>query len=192
MMFLSRSKPMTWNLLFMKGILTMTSAIGLLTGCSSVQVQDYKDEKPKLVLEEYLNGPLEAHGFFQDRSGAIVKRFKVIMNATWKGAVGTLEEDFKYSDGTTSRRVWTLKKEGDGKFTGTASDVIGEAKGESAGNAFRWKYTLDLPVGKTNYHVQFDDWMYLMEDDVMLNKSKMYKFGIELGEVTLVFIKKKL
>lgn len=165
--------------------------ISFLAGCSSVQVQDYKLEQPKLVLEDYLNGSLEAHGFFQDRSGFVVKRFKVVMKADWKGPKGTLEEDFEYSDGTRSRRVWSLKKEEEGKYTGTASDVLGEARGESAGNSFRWKYTLDLPVGEKTYHVQFDDWMYLMNDEVMINKSRMTKFGIYLGEVTLVFLKRK-
>ena len=165
--------------------------IGVFTGCSSVQIQDYKNESPKLVLEDYLNGNLEAHGVFQDRAGLVVKRFKVLIKGTWKGNLGTLEEDFEYSDGTKSRRVWNLKKEADGKYTGTASDVVGDAKGESAGNAFRWWYTMDLPVGEKSYHVQFDDWMYLMDDEVMLNKSKMSKFGIYLGEVTLSFRKVK-
>ena len=169
----------------------MLGAIGILTGCSTAQVEDYKNEKPKLALEDYLRGNLEAHGFFQDRSGLIVKRFKVLMKGTWRGDLGTLEEDFEYSDGTKSRRVWSIKKEAEGKYTGTASDVVGEAKGESAGNAFRWKYTLDLPVGKKSYHVHFDDWMYLMNDEVMINKSSMSKFGIHLGEVTLVFLRKK-
>jgi hypothetical protein len=175
----------------MKSFYFLIGLLALLTGCSSVQVQDYKSEKPTLVLEEYLNGNLEAHGFFQDRSGVVVKRFKVMMKASWKDNTGILDEDFEYSDGTRSKRVWTIKKDSDGKYVGTASDVIGEAKGESAGNAFRWKYTLDLPVGDKTYHVQFDDWMYLMRDDVMLNKSKMSKFGFYLGEVTLVFLKGK-
>lgn len=175
----------------MKGFLFMASTIALITGCSSVQVQDYKNESPKLVLENYLNGDLEAHGFFQDRSGLIVKRFKVLMKASWNNGVGVLDESFEYSDGTTSKRVWTLKKDSNGKYTGTAGDVVGEAHGETAGNAFRWSYTLDLPVGKQSYHVHFDDWMYLMNDEVMLNKSKMSKFGIYLGEVTLVFLKRK-
>lgn len=173
----------------MKGIYIMMSFIALLTGCSSTQVQDYKNEKPVLILEDYLNGRLEAHGFFQDRSGLIVKRFKVSMQGTWNGNSGTLDEDFEYSDGTKSKRVWTLKKEANGKYSGTAADVIGVAQGETAGNAFRWKYTLDLPVGKKNYHVEFDDWMYLMNEGVMINKSKMSKFGFYLGEVTLTFRK---
>jgi Protein of unknown function (DUF3833) len=176
----------------MKGLYFMASVIGLVTGCSTAKVQDYKNEKPKLILEDYLKGKLEAHGFFQDRSGLVVKRFKVSMNGTWNGNSGTLDEDFEYSDGTKSKRVWSLKKEADGSYSGTASDVIGVAKGEAAGNAFQWKYTLALPVGDSTYHVQFDDWMYLMDDEVMLNKSKMSKFGVYLGEVTLVFIKRKI
>lgn len=175
----------------MKALLMITAALALLTGCSTTQVQDYKNEKPTLVLENYLNGNLEAHGFFQDRSGKIVKRFKVLMKATWNGNTGILDEDFEYSDGTKSKRVWTLKKQSNGKYTGTASDVIGEATGEVSGNAFQWKYTLDLPVEDKTYHVHFDDWMYLMNDGIMLNKSKMSKFGFYLGEVTLVFFKSK-
>ena len=159
-------------------------------GCSSVQVQDYANEKPVLKLDEYLNGDLEAFGMFQDRSGKVVKRFQVIMKAKWSGSQGVLEEDFIYSDGTKSRRVWTLTKSADGKYVGTAGDVIGKAYGEEQGNAFRWAYTLDLPVGDKTYHVQFDDWMFLMNDKIMLNKSKMSKFGIYLGEVTLAFIKR--
>ena len=164
--------------------------MSILTGCSSVKVQDYKGEKPVLVLEQYLNGPLVAHGFFEDRSGKIIKRFVVTMKGTWVNGVGTLEEDFVYSDSTTSRRVWTITKTAEGKYTGRAADVIGVADGESSGNAFRWKYTLDLPVGNKNYHVQFDDWMYLMDDKIMLNRSKMSKFGVHLGEVVLTFTKK--
>lgn len=174
----------------MKILLLLFAFVGLISGCSSAEIKDYKNEKPKLLIEEYLNGPLEAHGFFQDRSGLIVKRFKVKLVGSWKNGTGTLEEDFDYSDGTKSRRVWTIQKEADGQYTGRASDVIGEARGESAGNAFRWKYTLNLPVGKKTYHVKFDDWMYLMDEKIMLNKSKMTKLGFDLGEVTLVFIKK--
>lgn len=173
-----------------KWILSLCCA-PLLASCSSVSIDDYKETKPHLVLENYLNGHLEAHGMFQDRTGKVVKSFFVDMNAHWKGNIGTLEEDFKYSDGTTSRRVWTIVKEPDGSYSGTASDVIGKAQGKSAGNAFHWNYTLDLPVGDTSYHVQFDDWMYLMNDKVMLNKSRMSKLGFYLGEVTLSFYKKE-
>lgn len=170
-------------------LMLVITMVGLVS-CTTVNVSDYKNEKPTLSLEKYLNGSLIAHGFFQDRKGLIKQRFTVDLKGTWIGDIGTLEEDFLYSDGKKSRRVWTIKKQTNGSYTGTASDVIGEAKGEVAGNALQWKYTLALDVDGTIYNVQFDDWMYLMDDKVMINKSKMYKFGIYLGEVTLSFYKK--
>jgi hypothetical protein len=79
---------------------------------------------------------------------------------------------------------------GDGRFSGQAGDVIGSAEGHTRGNAFNWRYTMALPVSGQTWHVQFDDWMYLMNEQVMLNKASMSKFGIFLGEVTLSFTKR--
>ena len=67
---------------------------------------------------------------------------------------------------------------------------MGEARGEAAGNALRWRYVLALPVDDKIYHVDFDDWMFLMDDKVMLNRSAMSKWGFHLGDVTLSFHKR--
>ena len=99
-------------------------------------------------------------------------------------------QNFTWSDGTTSRRVWTLTRQRDGSFRGTADDVVGEAIGEVAGNALRWRYVLALPVDGKIYNVDFDDWMFLMDDKVMMNRSYMSKWGFNLGEVTLTFAKR--
>ncbi len=165
-------------------------ALAALSGCSTQQIADYAGEKPVLDLSAYFNGTLDAQGVFTDRSGKVVKRFTVVMNCSWQGADGVLDEDFTYSDGTKQKRVWRLKKMADGKFTGRADDVVGEALGESRGNAFHWTYTMSLPVDGSVYRVDFDDWMYLMTDRVMLNKATMSKFGVRLGEVTLSFTKR--
>lgn len=162
----------------------------VLVGCSSNRVKDYAEQKPTLKLEEYLNGDIDAYGIFQDRSGKVIKRFHVIIKASWAGDIGTLDESFDYSDGSKSKRIWTLRRTGQNTYTGTAGDVIGQASGEVAGNAFFWKYVLDLEVDGSHYHVNFDDWMYLMDEKVMLNKSKMSKWGFNLGEVILTFIKR--
>ena len=141
-------------------------------------------------MRRYFNGVLDAYGVFTDRSGEVVKRFTVVMRCSWQGDEGVLDEDFTYSDGTTEKRVWRLTHLGDGRYTGTAGDVVGTAVGQSRGNAFHWNYTLALPVDGKVYDVQFDDWMYLMTDSVMLNKATMRKFGVKLGEVTLSFTKR--
>ena len=77
----------------------------------------------------------------------------------------------------------------DSRYSGRADDVVGVAQGQAAGNALNWRYTLALPVDGKVYEVQFDDWMYLMDERVMLNKAVMSKFGFRLGEVTLSFYK---
>ena len=145
---------------------------------------------PVLDLRQYFNGTLDAYGVFTDRSGKVVKRFTVVMRCSWSGDEGVLDEDFVYSDGTTQKRIWRLKHLGNGRYEGRADDVVGVAQGQTAGNAFRWGYTLALPVDGKIYEVQFDDWMYLMDQRVMLNKAAMSKFGIHLGEVTLSFVKR--
>jgi Protein of unknown function (DUF3833) len=114
----------------------------------------------------------------------------VVMQCSWQGDEGVLDEAFSYSDGTKQRRVWRLTRTADGHYTGRADDVIGLATGQASGNAFHWNYTLALPVDGRVIEVQFDDWMFLMDERVMLNKATMRKFGVRLGEVTLSFMKR--
>lgn len=169
---------------------TLAAGALSLAGCASPKIEDYAQEKPTLDLREYFNGTVDAWGVFTDRSGAVVKRFTVVMVCTWSGDEGVLDEDFVYSDGTRQKRIWRLTRHADGRYTGRADDVVGEAQGQTRGNAFRWGYTLRLPVDGKEYEVQFDDWMYLMSERVMLNKATMRKFGVRLGEVTLSFQKR--
>lgn len=162
----------------------------LLGGCASVKIEDFAAERPQLHLPAFFDGTLDAYGMFQDRAGRVVKRFHVEIHATWNGDVGTLDEHFTYSDGSTQRRVWTLTRLDEHRYRGTADDVVGEAVGTVSGNALRWRYVLALPVDGKVYHVDFDDWMFPMDDKVMLNRSAMSKFGFRLGEVTLSFHKR--
>jgi Protein of unknown function (DUF3833) len=165
-----------------------------LFACTSPSVTQYANERPNLDLSEYFNGTLDAYGIFTDRSGVVQKRFTVLLVADWKVVdgkkIGTLDESFEYSDGAKQKRIWTLTETSPGKFIGRADDVVCEALGESAGNTLNWTYTLALPVDGTIYHVRFNDWMYLVTPKVMINKAKMSKFGIDLGEVTLSFYKR--
>lgn len=170
-------------------LLALLAGTAVLTGCASPQVTDYAQERPQLELDRYFNGRILAYGIFQQRGGEVVRRFTVVMDCHWEGHQGVLDEAFTYSDGSTQRRIWRLTKHADGRYTGTADDVVGEAQGQTAGNAFRWNYTLRLPVDGKEYEVQFDDWMFLVDDRVMLNRATMSKFGVTLGEVLLSFTK---
>jgi hypothetical protein len=171
-------------------VLMAFALAAVVAGCAAPTPEDYARETPLLDLKTYFDGDLVAHGLFTDRSGTVKSRFVVEMKAHWRGDQGTLEEVFRYTDGRSERRVWRIVAHGDGRYTGTADDVVGTAQGRAAGNALNWRYTLRLPVDDRVYEVEFDDWMFLIDEQVMLNKAVMSKFGIRLGEVTLAFRRK--
>ncbi len=155
-------------------------------GCGSVQVKDYANVQPKLQLESYLNGKLEAQGIVSDRGGRVTRHFNCTMEGSWTtSGEGVLKEVFTWSDGEIQHRTWKLRKTADGEYVGTAEDVVGEARGQASGNAFHWTYTLRVPVKGKTFDIAVDDWMYLVTDKVLINKSKLSKFGFDVGEVTL-------
>lgn len=172
----------------MRRVMTVVlTSLLLLTACSGVDPAVYRNQTPKLDLFRYFDGTIDAWGQFTDRSGEVVKRFKVEIRGRVESDALVLEEDFRYADGTTSRRVWTITRTGDGRYRGSAADVVGEAQGEVSGNALHWTYVLALEVDGSTWNLEVDDWMYLHDDRVMLNKSVMRKFGVRVGEVILAF-----
>jgi hypothetical protein len=159
----------------------------LAAGCAGVDPQVYAREQPALDLPRYFDGPIVGHGLFTDRGGQVKRRFVVRITPTWNGDTGTLDEDFTWSDGERQRRIWTLEKQADGTWQGRAPDVVGSARGVVAGNALNWRYTLKLPVDGTTYEVAFDDWMFLVDDRVMMNRAALSFWGFRVGEVLIAF-----
>ena len=171
-----------------KSLLVLLSLILFnLSGCTNMTTEQYKNTTPRLILEDYFLGQTRAWGIFQNRSGYVEKQFTVDILGKMVDGELILEEDFTYSDGTKDRRVWTIKKIDKNNYEGRAADVIGHATGKAYGNSLNWAYTLDLPYKGGTVKVQFDDWMFLQKDGVLINRAKMTKFGIFLGEVTLTF-----
>lgn len=158
-----------------------------VASCASVDVARYADQQPALNLEHFFSQPVKAWGMFQKRNGEVAKRFEVNIVSRHEGNNLILDERFVYSDGTRQRRVWTLTPEGQGRWSGRADDVVGVAEGQVAGNTLHWRYRLNLPVDDSTYEMSMDDWMYLMDEDTLINRTRMSKFGVEVGQVTLFF-----
>lgn len=161
-----------------------------IVSCSNHSIDSYQNELPQINLHKFFNGDIYALGIVQDRSGKVIKRFTVNIKASWKGNVAVLDEKFVYSDKQISSRVWELREILPNKYEGTAADVIGKAVGETKGNAFYFEYLLNLPVGNSSYDITFKDWMYLLDEDTLLARSYMTKWGFKVGEVTIVMSKK--
>ena len=156
-----------------------------LSGCGA-GLDDYRGSRPGWDLARFFNGKLVAHGLVTDRSGEVTSRFRVEMVGRWQNGKGELFEQFYFDDGRQQTRTWYLSKGDDGHWRGTASDVVGEAVGKSEGFALNWRYQLDLalPDGEV-VRVSFDDWMYLLDEERLINRAEISKFGIHLGEVIL-------
>lgn len=156
-----------------------------ITSCSSPKIDDYKNTTPDLVLEDFFNGELVAYGMVLDRSGKLTRRFTVKLEAYWNNNKGTINEWFVFDDGEKSTRTWQLIKQTDNIYTGTANDVIGTAKGQTNGSALYWQYDLLITVDGSEYQVTLDDWMYLIDNKRLFNKTDIIKYGLKVGEIIL-------
>jgi hypothetical protein len=159
--------------------------LACLGGCG-VSPDAYRGQGPDWDLARFFNGKLVAHGLVTDRSGEVTSRFRVEMVGRWQDGKGELFEQFHFDDGRQQTRTWHLAKGADGHWRGTASDVVGEAIGKTEGFALNWRYQLDLALSDGDVvRVSFDDWMYLLDEDRLINRAQISKFGIHLGEVIL-------
>lgn len=153
--------------------------------------EEYAGTEPEFEVMDYFLGETRAWGIFQDRSGRVKRQFTVDLDGRMQGDTLVLTEDFVYSDGEESRRIWRIRKLDAHRYEGRADDVIGTAEGASYGQALNWRYQLALTVDDRTWKVNFDDWMFLQQGGVLINRATMSKFGFTLGEVTLFFSKEQ-
>lgn len=154
-----------------------------------MDIAKFSNKKPLFVLEEYFKGNVDAWGLFYDRFGNLKRQFNVKIKGTWDGKTLVLDEKFKYDDGEKDQRIWKITKINDQKYIGQADDVVGNAVGISNGNALNWSYELLLTVKEKTFKVKFDDWMFLQDKGVLINRAEISKFGINLGVVYITFLK---
>ncbi|MDR5905870.1 DUF3833 domain-containing protein [Franzmannia qiaohouensis] len=159
----------------------------LLAGCAGVDVEDYTGSEPRLDIAEYFVGETRAWGMVQDFRGEVQRRFTVDIDGSYDGQTLVLDEHFVFDDGETDRRIWTFERVDDNRWRGSANDVEGSVDAAHHGHVFNMRYPLDVEVGGRNITFQMDDWMYLQPDGRLINRTAMRKFGITLGEITIVF-----
>lgn len=168
----------------------IASLLFIITGCAGQNIKDYSAQKPKLDLRKYLNGELEAWGTIHDWRGRITDSFYVTMKGKWQGNEGTLEENFTFQDGRKEKRVWKVVYQDDNNFTAQAHDTVGIARGKQYGNTVNMNYVLRVPVKGKTYDITLDDWLYLVDEKHLINRTVMKKFGFSVGSLTIGFNKK--
>ncbi|ADE40287.1 DUF3833 domain-containing protein [Candidatus Puniceispirillum marinum] len=165
-----------------------------LSSCAQKDVAEFADRQPALMLEQFFDGQSIAYGIFEDRFGNVRRQFRVNLNGRIDGNVLTLDEDFLYDDGERANRIWTIVNDGKNaaghyQYQGTADDITGTATGVVAGNTLNWSYDVVLNMSGNDVEVHFDDWIYKQDEDVAINRAYISKYGIEIGSVTIVFLR---
>jgi hypothetical protein len=150
-------------------------------------VAETRPSAERLILEDYFRGRTSAWGIFQDRFGNLRRQFKVAIDGQWDGRDLVLTEDFTYDDESTDYRVWRIRKQDDETYQATANDVLGPVTGKIRGLTFGWTYDFRLAIGTRSLVVRFDDRMYLQDARTLINRTRVSKFGIEIGQISMFF-----
>ncbi len=174
--------------------LAIVFMITLISGCAtSIEGDRYKEIEPEFNLQEFFEGRVKAWGIVQDRSGNLVQRFEVSIDGSMENGELVLDETFSYGLGEgVEKRIWKIEETAKGVYQGRADDILDQASGKTYGNAMYWTYQMDLPVGDSSYRVTFDDWIWAFDENTIVNRSYIKKFGLVMAEVTIFMQKQSL
>lgn len=152
---------------------------------------DYAGQEPAFDLRKHLAGPLLCEGVIYGPTGRVSSRFVADMEARWEGNVGVMTETFRYDSGLTQNRKWRLTLGNDGSIRAEAEDLVGSATGMQSGSAVLLNYRIRLPESAGGHVLDTTDWMHLMENGAIINRSQFRKFGIKVAELVATMRRKE-
>lgn len=171
---------------FLLGVcLTGGMIFGLLRsmGFAAQRPHDYDGSVDRLDLKKHLNGSLICEGVIFGPTGRVTSRFVADMEGIWDGDTGVLREHFVYDSGETQDREWRLTLGSNGHVIAEADDVEGQGKGQRAGSGFMMNYDIRLPESSGGHVLSAVDWMYLVGNGTIVNRSQFHKYGIKVAEL---------
>ncbi len=177
---------MTSLLLVLLGVALAGAALllaGRFVGFTAQKPADYADQRPSFDLREHLKGPILCEGVIYGPTGRVSSRFVADMEATWEGNQGVMTEHFRYDSGATQTREWRLTLGNDGAIRAEADDVEGVGTGRVEGAAVQLKYRIRLPENAGGHVLDTTDWMYVVENGSIINRSQFRKYGIKVAEL---------
>lgn len=153
------------------------------TGFGAQDPKDYAGQTPQFDIRQHLNGPILCEGVIYGPTGRVTSRFVADFEAEWSGNTGVMRETFRYDSGTVQDREWRLTLGNDGAIQAKADDLVGDGSGWQSGNAVQLKYNIRLPEESGGHVLSTTDWMYLVENGTIMNRSQFRKFGIKVAEL---------
>ncbi|MEO9823359.1 MAG: DUF3833 family protein [Paracoccaceae bacterium] len=171
---------------FKFGLLLTVAALWLASRYFSFRAQapeDYANHGPHFDIREHLNGPLLCEGVIYGPTGRVSSRFVAEFFAEWDGNTGVMREEFRYDSGEVQSREWRLQVNDAGIITADADDLVGTGTGRQSGSSVKLEYNIRLTESAGGHVLSVVDWMYLLENGVIMNRSQFRKYGIKVGEL---------
>lgn len=145
--------------------------------------EDYTHNTPDFDIRDHLNGPIACEGVIYGPTGRVTSRFVAEFHGTWDGNEGRMTEHFRYDSGQTQDREWRLSLSETGRIRADAADLVGVGTGQQMGSGVCLNYTIRLPESAGGHALDVVDWMYLVENGTIINRSQFRKFGIKVAEL---------
>ena len=158
-------------------------ALSRFAGFPAQRPADYRAMTPAMDIRHHLSGPILCEGVIYGPTGRVTSRFVADMHGRWEGNRGILDEHFRYDSGTRQDRQWRLTLGNDGAVLAEADDLVAPGQGRQEGAAMQLRYRIRLPESAGGWVLDVTDWMYLMENGTIINRSQFRKFGIKVAEL---------
>ena len=155
------------------------------------KISQFKSDSKIFDIRKVLEGNMVAEGMVYGISGRLSSTFTAQFSGNWANNEGSFIENFQFSSGKNQIRKWNLIIDSNGKIIGAADDIIGKAVGQQYGSAVMLSYKLKLSEDLGGYVIKVIDWMHLLENDTIFNRSEFRKFGFKVGELVATFRKEK-
>lgn len=170
---------------FLLGCLATALLVWLFQRHFSFRAQSPRDyaDGPEFDLRQRLNGPIACEGVIYGPTGRVASRLTADLDATWRGNACRMTEHFRYDSGTRQDREWRLTLHEDGRILAEADDLVGRGQGVQSGSGVRLSYRIRLPESAGGHVLDVIDWMYLLENGTIMNRSQFFKFGIKVAEL---------
>ncbi|WP_439814696.1 DUF3833 family protein [Zavarzinia sp. CC-PAN008] len=145
--------------------------------------------EPALRPEEYFVGTVVGFGVVTDPFGIVREEFRQDVAGRIENGLLVMDERFTYRSGARDQRIWTIRFTPDGLYQGTAADVPAGGAGRAVGNALAWRFALPLDTGLFLSSLDLDQVMLRQDAETVINQVRISKFGIPLGQISIVFRK---
>lgn len=183
-------EPILYTALGVVLTLALTALWRRKFGFVAQQPEDYADRGPDFDIREQLSGPILCEGVIYGPTGRVTSRFVADFDARWNGNTGVMTEEFRYDSGATQSREWRLTLDEAGHIRAEADDLVGAGQGQQTGAGVKLNYRIRLPKDAGGHVLDTTDWMYLMENGAIINRSQFRKFGIPVAELVATMRKK--